>query len=122
MHETASEPSALHAGGLALAQYERTLREQEDLTVASVRNYPSDVRYFIAWYEQREAECAVDAQESLAFHPQAITTPTLICYRTYLQTVQRQKPASVNRSLISLKRYFGWAMHTHLSTLILQLL
>jgi integrase/recombinase XerD len=23
--------------------------------------------------------------------------------------VQRHKPASVNRSLISLKRYFGWA-------------
>lgn len=45
---------------------------------------------------------------------QAITTPTLTRYRSYLQTVQRQKPASVNRSLISLKRYFGWAIQYHL--------
>lgn len=111
-----ANPQLSHVGGLALAQYERTLREQEDLTVTSVRNYLSDIRHFIAWYEQREAECAVGAQESLAFHPQAITTPTLTRYRTYLQTVQRQKPASVNRALISLKRYFGWAMHTYLIT------
>ena len=45
---------------------------------------------------------------------QAITTPTLTHYRSYLQAVQRQKPASVNRSLISLKRYFGWAIQHRL--------
>ncbi|GCF11965.1 hypothetical protein [Dictyobacter arantiisoli] len=42
--------------------------------------------------------------------PQAITTPALTCYRTYLQKELHQKPNSVNRALISLKRYFGWAM------------
>jgi len=35
-------------------------------------------------------------------------------YRAYLQTDLRQKPNSVNRALISLKRYFGWAMQLHL--------
>lgn len=43
------------------------------------------------------------------FTPQIITTPALTRYRTYLQVDQRQRPASINRSLVSLKRYFGWA-------------
>ena len=111
-----ANPQLSSTGELALAQYEQTLCKQEDLTPASVRNYLSDVRHFIAWYEQREAECATHAQDGSSFHPQAITTPTLTRYRTYLQTVQRQKPVSVNRSLISVKRYFGWARQNQLNT------
>jgi len=111
-----ANPHLSSEGLLALAQYEQILRAQEDLTPASVRNYLSDIRHFIAWYEAREAEYAADAQDASSFDPQAITTPTLTRYRTYLQKVQRQKPASVNRSLISLKRYFGWAIHHHLIT------
>jgi integrase/recombinase XerD len=111
-----ANPPLSSPGERALAQYERVLREQEDLTVVSVRNYLSDVRHFIAWYEQREAGKRADGQDGSDFDPQAITTPTLTHYRTYLQTVQRQKPASVNRALISLKRYFGWALHHHLIT------
>ena len=111
-----ANPHLSSPGECALAQYQQTLREQEDLTPASVRNYLSDVRHFMAWYEQREAECATHAQGGSGFHPQAITIPALTRYRTYLQTVQRQKPASVNRSLISVKRYFGWARQNQLIT------
>ncbi len=99
------------AGEQALEQYEQALREQEDLTAASIRHYLSDLRHLIAWYEN-EREATVHN----CFTPQGITTPALTHYRTYLQTVQRQKPVSVNRSLISLKRYFGWATQQHLST------
>jgi integrase/recombinase XerD len=99
------------AGEQALEQYEQALREQEDLTAASIRNYLSDLRHCIAWYEN-EREATVHN----CFTPQGITTPALTRYRTYLQAVQRQKPASVNRSLISLKRYFGWATQQYLST------
>ena len=59
---------------------------------------------------------ASGGDESLSpttFDLQAITTPALTRYRAYLQKDQRQKPASVNRALISLKRYFGWAMENH---------
>src|SRR6266487_2877519 len=62
------------------------------------------------WLRERED------QANDCFTPQGITTPALTGYRTYLQTVQRQKPASVNRSLISLKRYFGWVSQQHLIT------
>ncbi len=111
-----ANPHLSSPGEVALAQYERDLREQEDLTVASMRNYLSDVRHFIAWYEQGETARTADTHERGSFHPQAITTPALTCYRSYLQTVQRQKPASVNCSLISLKRSFGWVLHHHLIT------
>jgi integrase/recombinase XerD len=99
-------PVLSRSGESALRQYEQVLCEQEDLTPASVRNYLSDVRQFMAWYEA-QAEAA--EQPDPTFTPQSIATPTLTRYRTHLQTVQRHKPASVNRSLISLKRYFGWA-------------
>ena len=108
MKRTAHPPLS-PVGHEALASYERWLREREDLTPASIRNYLSDLRYFIAWYETDR-----EAQVHDCFTPQGITTPALTRYRTYLQTVGRQKPASVNRSLISLKRYFGWAFQQHL--------
>ncbi len=111
-----ANPQLSSVGELALVQYEQALRGQEDLSPASVRNYLSDVRHFIAWYEARETKQITATQDGCGFDPQAITTPTLTRYRTYLQKVQRQKSASVNRSLISLKRYFGWAIRHHLIT------
>src|SRR6266566_8823121 len=105
MKRTAHPPLS-HAGHEALALYEHWLREREDLTPASIRNYLSDLRHFIAWYEHVH-DC---------FTAQEITTPALTRCRTYLQTAQRQKPASVNRSLISLKRYFGWVSQQHIIT------
>ncbi len=111
-----ANPQLSPSGEGALTQYEQAVREQEDLAPASVRNYLSDVRHFIAWFETRATESAGDVQDASGFHPHAITTPILTRYCAYLQTVQRQKPASVNRSLVSLKRYFGWAMHHHLIT------
>src|SRR6059058_616545 len=109
-----ANPRLSSAGMCALAHYEQAMRSQEDFAPASLRNYLSDVRHFMAWYEAREAERAVGDQTKSEFDAAAITTPTLTRYRSYLQTVQRQKPASVNRSLISVKRYFGWVLQQHL--------
>lgn len=96
-------------GENVLALYERELREYEDLTPASIRNYLSDLRHFGAWYETHFA-----LSSGTGFDPQVITTPALTRYRTYLQTSQQQKPASINRSLVSLKRYCGWALQKRL--------
>lgn len=96
------------SGKLALEEYEQGFREREDLSPASIRNYLSDIRHFIAWYEQqREAQC----QDDTSFTPQTIMTPTITRYRTYLQTIQQQKPTSVNRSLIRRKlcQNVSWA-------------
>jgi len=104
-----AHPSLSPVGQEALATYERWLREREDLAAASIRNYLSDLRHFIAWYETER-----EAHGHDSFIPQEVTTPALTRYRAYLQTAGRQKPASVNRTLISLKRYFGWALQQHL--------
>lgn len=102
-------------GEAALAHYRETLWEHEDLTSASRRNYLSDLRHFAAWHE---ASCARKMKEMASsqaeFSPQAITTPAIIRYRTYLQKDLHQKPNSVNRALISVKRYCSWAMQKQL--------
>ena len=91
---------------VTLAHYRQALWEHEDLTNASRRNYLSDLRHFAAWHEAHSTrntnETALSRTE---FGPQAITTPALIRYRTYLQKDLHQKPNSVNRALISVKRY-----------------
>lgn len=106
-----ANPPLSPAGEAALAQYQEVLWEHEDLTSASRRNYLSDLRHFASWYEAHSAS-RTDETFLLqqGFMPQVITTPALTRYRTYLQKDLHQKPNSVNRALISLKRYCSWAM------------
>src|SRR5437588_60874 len=92
-----------------LNRYERRLRTEEDLSVVTIRNYLSDLRQFVAWCESVWQQ---SREEMLSFTPEVVTTPTLIDYRTYLQQVLQLKPNSVNRSLVSLKRYFAWLVNT----------
>ena len=58
-----ANPHISSSGEAALAHYEQVLREQEDLTFASIRNYLSDVRQFIAWYEEGESKQRADSQK-----------------------------------------------------------
>ncbi len=66
------------------------------------------VSQFIAWCESLWQQ---GREDTSSFTPEAVTSPTLTHYRTYLQALQL-KPNSINRSLISLKRYFAWLMTT----------
>src|SRR5450432_4173359 len=102
------QPMLSWVGEQVLAQYERRLRVEEDLSNATIRNYLSDLRQFIAWCESLWQQ---GREDTCSFMPEAVTSPTLTHYRTYLQTRQL-KPNSINRFLISLKRYFAWLMIT----------
>lgn len=88
-----------------LCVYEQKLRTQDDLAPVSIRNYLSDLRHFVAWYEQKSTG---EQQECRTFTPAGVVTPIITRYRAYLQRECQLKPASVNRTLISLKGYFGW--------------
>jgi hypothetical protein len=55
-----ASPVLSRSGESALRQYEQVLGEQEDLTPASVRNYLSDVRQFMAWYEAQAGQSVAD--------------------------------------------------------------
>src|SRR5437763_8242906 len=99
------QPALSIAGQQALDQYIYALKQVEDLSAVTIRNYLSDVRHFMAWCEDGWGE----EQEKQPFTPQAVAPPLLIGYRVYLQTTLWLKPSSVNRALMSLKRYFAWA-------------
>ena len=101
----ANRPALSGTGEQILAQYERRLRTEEDLAAVTIRNYLSDLRHFAVWCE---AIWKQGREEDLTFTPEKVTTPTMTDYRAYLQQVLHLKPNSVNRSLISIKRYFAW--------------
>lgn len=77
-----AQPSVSFAGQHALNQYEAALREEEDLTSVSIRNYLSDVRQFMAWCEAQWKE----ERASESFTPMLVATQLITRYRTYLQT------------------------------------
>jgi integrase/recombinase XerD len=105
----ANRPVLSGTGEQVLAQYERRLHTEEDLTAVTIRNYLSDLRHFAVWCESVWSQ---GREEESPFIPGAVTTPMLTDYRTYLQQELHLKPNSVNRSLISLKRYFAWLLST----------
>jgi integrase/recombinase XerD len=105
----AKRPLLSGTGEQVLAQYEQRLRTEEDLSSVTIRNYLSDLRHFAVWCESVWSQ---GREGKSPFTPAAVTTPTLTDYRTYLQQELHLKPNSVNRSLISLKRYFAWLLST----------
>src|SRR5438094_9919742 len=106
----AGQPAISQAGIEALNQYKMYLQQSEDLSPVTIRNYLSDLRQFIAW-----CECSWhEGQEDRCFTPQAVAPALLMRYRDYLQTTLDLKPSTVNRTLMSLKRYFAWTRKTQL--------
>jgi integrase/recombinase XerC len=99
-----AQPHLSAEGRQALDHYAYTLQQVEDLSTVTIRNYLSDLRQFIAWCESFWHE----AQEDRPFTPHVVAPPLLIRYRSYLQMTLWLKPATINRALMSLKRYFAW--------------
>ena len=106
-----ARPALSPEGEAALAPCPAHLRDEQDLSAATRRNYASDLRHFAAWCEHSWGE---GQDQSQPLTPAAISTPTLTSYRSYLQAVLGLRPATINRHLVSLKRYFAWAADTGL--------
>lgn len=96
------------SGRQELVSYESYLREQRDISSVTIRNYLSDLHSFVVWYETNSVT-STEAVE-VSFQPEQITTPTLTRYRSYLQFQLKLAPASINRYLLTLKSYFGFAV------------
>lgn len=105
-----AQPRLTAGGQQALDQYRQVLVQLEDLSPVTVRNYLSDLRQFISWCEAYWTE----GQKEHNFTPQAVAPALFIRYRGYLQTSLGLKPSTVNRTLMSLKRYFAWTRQTNL--------
>ena len=104
--ELAEKPTLSEGGQRELGRYGMYLREEQDLSAATVRNYLSDLRGFAVFCESSWSEGEEFAE---SFSPTSVTTPTITMYRSHLKNVSELKPASINRYLVSVKRYFSWA-------------
>jgi integrase/recombinase XerC len=105
--QRADKPELSTVGEKELQRYRKYLTEEQDLSAATVRNYLSDLRGFAAFCESSWSE---GEESGESFSPAAVTTPTITLYRSHLKNVAELKPASINRYLISVKRYFSWAV------------
>jgi site-specific recombinase XerD len=96
-----------------LAQYRSGLEQRATVEAATIRNYLSDLRHFMAWCE---TSWQVGLQPGSGFRIADLTTPLIAQYRAYLLTILRLKPASCNRMLISIKRFSAWATERSMLT------
>src|SRR5215207_2694198 len=62
--------------------------------------YRLDLLHFANWFTQSVGE---------TFSPEAVTPPDVRDYRGHLMNVERRQPATVNRRLAGLRRFFQWA-------------
>src|SRR3954463_2604860 len=67
--------------------------------------YRLDVLHFAGWFAQTRGE---------AFTPEAVTPTDVREYRGHLLNVEHRQPATVNRRLAALRRFFQWAKATGL--------
>jgi len=82
-----------------LPTFEKSL-QAEGKSPLTIKSYLSDMRHFAQWFEKTTGE---------AFKPQAITSLDVQCYKAYLLTDQRCKPATINRKLSTLSKFCRWA-------------
>jgi integrase/recombinase XerC len=73
---------------------------QEEAAAKTIANYKSDLGLFARWFRDTAGE---------AFSAAAVTPTDLRDYRSYLLTHKRASPATVNRHLAALKRFFRFA-------------
>jgi len=109
MPKRPAQPAISTVAAASLDQYHHYLDTEEDVDATTRRCYLSDLRQFAHWCEATWH----DGQEHTpGFAPALVAAPLIKQYRSYLQTVVQLRPATINRQLISLKRYFAWALAT----------
>lgn len=89
-------------------QFIQTLTVNEDLNPKTLKEYAGDLKHFVNWFEKSGQE------DSLIFRPEEVATPTLTRYRETMQKVMELKPATINRRLLTLKRFFESAASQNL--------
>lgn len=82
------------------------LEEKEDLSPKTRREFASDLRDVAHWFEQTWNE----GKEVFQFDPRQLTTKTIIEYRGHCQTVRGHRPETINRRLITIKRFLDWCV------------
>src|SRR6266699_1269499 len=74
--------------------------ERQETSPKTRSSYRLDLLHFAAWFARTVGE---------SFSPEAVTPTDVREYRSYLSTVEKRQPATVNRRLAALRRFFQWA-------------
>lgn len=82
------------------------LKFKEDLSQKTLKEYSGDIKHFVTWYESSTTEYSED---QTVFNIENIATPTITKYRETMQKVIKLKPSTINRRLMTLKRFFDWS-------------
>ncbi|GAX90763.1 tyrosine-type recombinase/integrase [Effusibacillus lacus] len=93
-------------GEQIINDFVHTLSTKEDLNSKTLKEYASDLKQFIRWFESSEQS---NQKKDVAFRLEDVATPTLTRYQEVMQKIMKLKPATINRRLVTLKRFFGWA-------------
>src|SRR4051812_32753271 len=74
--------------------------ERQETSPKTRASYRLDLLHFFRWFEQSVGESPT---------PEAVTPTDVREYRGYLLNVEKRQPATVNRRLAALRRFFQWA-------------
>lgn len=92
-------------GEQMIKNFIHVLASPQDLSPKTLREYASDLKHFIGWFETAD-----HSGKTVVFRMEDVVTPTLLRYREAMQQMMKLKPATVNRRLVTLKRFFEWAV------------
>lgn len=89
--------------GQLIQHFIHVLTTQKELSAKTLREYASDLKHFTGWFTANENEKNAD------FSIEHMGTSTIVRYRQAMQDSMGLKPATINRRLVTLKRFFEWA-------------
>lgn len=73
---------------------------RQEVSANTLRNYQADLAGFARWFTETNQE---------PFEARAVTPTDVRDYKAHLVAVKHRAPATVNRRLAALRRFFGWA-------------
>lgn len=88
-----------------ISDFISSLSLEGDLHTKTLTEYKSDLKDFIYWFEHVWGNIS----EETFFRPTEVTARTIARYREHMQITRSLKPATINRRINSIKRYFNWA-------------
>ena len=91
-------------GEMVVQEFIHMLTIEGELTPKTLKEYASDLKHFTEWYKANDSR-----SEEVSFRIEDVHTSTLVRYREDSQQVMQLKPSTINRRLITLKRFFKWA-------------
>src|SRR3954471_11285471 len=74
--------------------------ERQETSPQTRQAYRLDILHFAGWFARTVGE---------TFTPEAVTPTDVRDYRSHLINVEKRQPATVNRRLAALRRFFQWA-------------